>query len=227
MDTKLFLVISITFCITFKDCHAIKLGSFSAEILSALRGDEGSFPQPYFPLSGAAANGQPAATHGSSYNGALEEYQSLFQTSPFIPHFAGTEPLFRFSSQNGRSVPRSRRTAGAGNEEDPSASSLPESAKVFAQQDGDFVVGGTFAVNLPAGDILCGRLLEPAGLWVESMIYAVDVINNRTDILPNHKLGFDIRNDCSNQNRALTVNILNNVAIVVRTIFEIVSKSLF
>ncbi|XP_030838076.1 metabotropic glutamate receptor 3 isoform X3 [Strongylocentrotus purpuratus] len=215
MDTKLFLVISITFCITFKDCHAIKLGSFSAESLSALRGDEGSFPQPYFPVSGAGANGQPVATHGSSsmYNGALEEYQSLFQTSPFIPHFAGTEPLFRFSSQNGRSVPRSRRTAGStGNEEDTSASSLPESAKVFAQQDGDFVVGGTFAVNLPDGDILCGRLLEPAGLWVESMIYAVDVINNRTDILPNHKLGFDIRNDCSNQNRALTeaLNFVEN-----------------
>ncbi|XP_022098731.1 metabotropic glutamate receptor 3-like isoform X2 [Acanthaster planci] len=38
---------------------------------------------------------------------------------------------------------------------------------------------------------------------MEAMMYAVDVLNNSTDILPNVKLGFDIRNDCSDPNKAL------------------------
>ncbi|XP_041482674.1 metabotropic glutamate receptor 3-like isoform X2 [Lytechinus variegatus] len=205
MASKRFLFIIVTFLIHFKDCKSEKLTPSSVQSRSNHRGDEGLYSQPHFPVPGAGAKGQSAATYGSSYmyNNALEEYHSLFQTSPFLPSFLGAETLFRFSSQNGRSLPRIRRTADS--LENPSSTAdLPESAKVFARQVGDFTLGGSFAVNLPAGDILCGRLLEPAGLWVESMIYAVDLINNRTDILPNHKLGFEIRNDCSNQNRVLT-----------------------
>ncbi|XP_038050260.1 metabotropic glutamate receptor 3-like [Patiria miniata] len=76
---------------------------------------------------------------------------------------------------------------------------------VVALQRGDVVLGGMFAVLLPDDEgNPCSKVLHKTGLRMEAMMYAVDVLNNNTDILPDVKLGFEIRNDCSNPNQALT-----------------------
>ncbi|XP_072025418.1 metabotropic glutamate receptor 7-like [Amphiura filiformis] len=38
---------------------------------------------------------------------------------------------------------------------------------------------------------------------IEAMVFAVDEINERFDILPHHTLGFDIRDDCNSEDKAL------------------------
>ena len=68
---------------------------------------------------------------------------------------------------------------------------------------GDFMVGGMFgpyrSVNAPCD----GHLLYHRINYIESMAYAVDVINKRADILPNVSLGYEIRNNCFNEDITL------------------------
>ncbi|XP_033638248.1 metabotropic glutamate receptor 3-like isoform X1 [Asterias rubens] len=78
-------------------------------------------------------------------------------------------------------------------------------SQIFAYKKGDFNIGGMFAVRFPDPKYTdpCSRVLTLTGLRIESMLYAIDFINNSTDILPGVELGFEIRDDCSNKNRAL------------------------
>ena len=80
-------------------------------------------------------------------------------------------------------------------------------SQIFAYKKGDFNIGGMFAVRFPDPKYTdpCSRVLTLTGLRIESMLYAIDFINNSTDILPGVELGFEIRDDCSNKNRALRV----------------------
>ena len=76
----------------------------------------------------------------------------------------------------------------------------------FAYDSGDFILGGMFAVYIPdSNSEPCAKILQRSGMWIESVLYAIDVINNSTDCLPDITLGFEIRDDCSDPNKALEV----------------------
>ena len=123
-------------------------------------------------------------------------------------HTATTNNEFAFSSMGGQSKSRQRRGA-----DDSPDDLLDEErqrnspSQVFAYKKGDFNLGGMFAVRIPDHKDTnpCSKVLKLTGLRIESMLYAIDIINNSTDILPDIKLGFEIRDDCSNKNRALRV----------------------
>ncbi|XP_077983055.1 metabotropic glutamate receptor 3-like [Glandiceps talaboti] len=74
-----------------------------------------------------------------------------------------------------------------------------------AYEPGVVVFGGLFAIHIPGenGRVTCGSIQQLAGLWVESMLYAVQNVNLRDDILPKVKIGYDIKDDCSDPNIAL------------------------
>ncbi|XP_072043150.1 metabotropic glutamate receptor 1-like [Amphiura filiformis] len=64
-------------------------------------------------------------------------------------------------------------------------------------QDGDFIIGGIFPVYLSVQNPCDGSFTENHGVpKVETMTYAISMVNNRTDILPNVQLGYEIRTDC-------------------------------
>ena len=99
-----------------------------------------------------------------------------------------------------------RSIATRGDQEDNSAYLA---AKQFAYGSGDFILGGLFAVHIPdSNSQLCAKVLQRSGMWVESVLYAIDVINNSTDTLAGVHLGFEIRDDCSDPNKALEVRLL-------------------
>ncbi|XP_071949381.1 metabotropic glutamate receptor 3-like isoform X2 [Antedon mediterranea] len=73
-----------------------------------------------------------------------------------------------------------------------------------AYATGDVIIGGLFPVHLTDDDeIQCGKIQIRSGLWTESMIYAIKVVNNNDSVLPSTTLGYDIRDDCSDTSRAL------------------------
>ena len=65
--------------------------------------------------------------------------------------------------------------------------------------DADFVLGGLFPLRaVRPGSIQCGEIRLERGIErMEAMLYAVDVINNSTELLPGLKLGYDLRDTCS------------------------------
>ena len=61
---------------------------------------------------------------------------------------------------------------------------------------GDFMLGGILSPYQSANAPCDGQLLYFRASYIESMAYAVDLINERSDILPNVRLGYEIRNNC-------------------------------
>ncbi|XP_038070536.1 metabotropic glutamate receptor 4-like [Patiria miniata] len=90
---------------------------------------------------------------------------------------------------------------------DRRALAVPALSCVNYARHGDYNLGGMFSVHLdsraPEGDRCSPKLYSFIMYVVESMVFAVDEINNRTDILPNVTLGFDIRDDCLSEDLAL------------------------
>ncbi|XP_022091855.1 metabotropic glutamate receptor 4-like [Acanthaster planci] len=87
------------------------------------------------------------------------------------------------------------------------ARAVPAASCVNYARYGDYNLGGIFSVHLDSrtseGD-RCSPQLYPFIMYVvESMVFAIDEINSRTDILPNVTLGFDIRDDCLSEDLAL------------------------
>lgn len=86
---------------------------------------------------------------------------------------------------------------------------------VSYSKPGDVVIGGLFPVHYMAGPARCtDRQSRWGTLLSEAMIYAVERINRRQDVLPNVTLGYDIRDDCRSDDVALwhalsLVNALN------------------
>ncbi|XP_078383255.1 metabotropic glutamate receptor 3-like [Oculina patagonica] len=79
------------------------------------------------------------------------------------------------------------------------------SASQVAKMDGDVFLGGLFPVHAKGnGSTLCGELNEQVGIHrVEAMLYAIDQVNNNSNLLPNITLGMEIRDDCGTVNTAL------------------------
>ena len=71
---------------------------------------------------------------------------------------------------------------------------------------GDVVFGGLFPIH-SKGDSntqVCGKINSDRGIQrAEAMLFAIDKINNDTDLLPGIKLGADIRDTCSRDTYAL------------------------
>lgn len=67
--------------------------------------------------------------------------------------------------------------------------------------DADFVLGGLFPLrNVMEGTHQCGEIRPERGVErMEAMLYAIDVINNSTKLLPGLKLGYDMRDTCSSE----------------------------
>ena len=68
-------------------------------------------------------------------------------------------------------------------------------------KDADMVFGGLFPIrSVMAGTIQCGDIRPERSVErMEAMLYALDSINNSTDLLPGLKIGFDIRDTCSSE----------------------------
>ena len=75
------------------------------------------------------------------------------------------------------------------------------------RSDKDFVLGGFFPVHFDdpnSGGSQCGPARGEGGLEsAEAMLYALDVINNNPDLLPNLVVGYDIRDTCYIESIAL------------------------
>ncbi len=65
------------------------------------------------------------------------------------------------------------------------------------------LLGGLFAVHSNFDGSVCTGLTEPSVQRVESMAYAINEINSRTDLLPNITLAFRIRDTCGSSRYGL------------------------
>ena len=68
-------------------------------------------------------------------------------------------------------------------------------------KDVDIVLGGLFPIrSVMTGTIQCGDIRPERSVErMEAMLYALDSINNSTDLLPGLKVGFDLRDTCSSE----------------------------
>ncbi|EDV24563.1 uncharacterized protein TRIADDRAFT_11098, partial [Trichoplax adhaerens] len=82
--------------------------------------------------------------------------------------------------------------------------------KSYAFKDGDIILGGLFPIHEFLSDQNCGNIRETeiSLQLMHAMIYAVQSINNRKDLLPGIQLGFQIRDSCSRDTIALKESLL-------------------
>ena len=78
-----------------------------------------------------------------------------------------------------------------------------ESSRVYT--DGDVILGGLFELHFAGYRNHCGEIFTLALGEAETMIFAIDSINNNCSLLPNVTLGYDIRDSC--ESMALTMEI--------------------
>ncbi|CAH1784570.1 unnamed protein product [Owenia fusiformis] len=79
------------------------------------------------------------------------------------------------------------------------------SANIAAKEPGNIILGGLFPVHEKGqGDIHCGKINTNRGIQrLEAMLFTIDEINRRSDILPDVKLGANILDTCSRDTYAL------------------------
>lgn len=71
-------------------------------------------------------------------------------------------------------------------------------------QEGDVLLAGMFSLNRNAPGVVCGGDISYTAIQgSQSMIYKINEINKRRDLLPNITLGFVLLNDCSNDMSAI------------------------
>jgi hypothetical protein len=73
--------------------------------------------------------------------------------------------------------------------------------EILIDKDGDLILGGLFSLHLRGeNENTCGDFENMPGYhFLQSMLYAIDVINNDTKILPNITLGARIYDSCYSQ----------------------------
>lgn len=76
---------------------------------------------------------------------------------------------------------------------------------ITAYKDGDVVLGGLFDLHFAGGDQHCGDLFTMGLGHAESMIFAIESVNQNPNILPNVSIGYDIRDYC--ERTALAMHI--------------------
>ena len=81
--------------------------------------------------------------------------------------------------------------------------------KRVGRTQADAVLGGLFPLHALSNgaDKRYFDLNLGAVTWVEAMIFALDEINNNTDLLKNFTLGFDIRDTCNEVSKALAASL--------------------
>ena len=64
-----------------------------------------------------------------------------------------------------------------------------------------FVLGGLFPISIHSNSVRspCGDLWPATGFEVEAMMYAIDIINSDSALLPGVELGYDIRDTCHSE----------------------------
>ncbi|XP_038059531.1 metabotropic glutamate receptor 8-like [Patiria miniata] len=79
-------------------------------------------------------------------------------------------------------------------------------ARASFNRKGDFYLGGLFDMHSERyGE--CQKI-NPRGVqWMYAMVYAIERINARQDLLPNITLGFQIKDTCANPNVAVTSSL--------------------
>ena len=74
---------------------------------------------------------------------------------------------------------------------------------VRSRENKTFVIGGLFPIHTDSNNPLesrCGDVRQERGLErMEAMLFALDSINNDSDLLPNVELGYDIRDTCNSE----------------------------
>ena len=80
---------------------------------------------------------------------------------------------------------------------------------VRLREDVDFVLGGLFPVHTRGDEgAVCGMIRRERGVErVEAMLYAIDRINSDSSLLPDIKLGFDIRDTCESESIGLDESV--------------------
>ena len=76
-----------------------------------------------------------------------------------------------------------------------------------SRENKDFVFGGLFPIHATdpnSGGGQCGSRLPERGLErMEAMLFALDLINNDTELLAGLKIGYDVRDTCASENIGL------------------------
>ena len=69
------------------------------------------------------------------------------------------------------------------------------------KKEGDVMLGGLFSIRQETSEGHCGEITKRVA-YAYAMIYAIESINNDSNLLPNISLGYDIRNYCANITKA-------------------------
>lgn len=80
---------------------------------------------------------------------------------------------------------------------------IPNRACEIHYKHGDVIIGGIFPIYYTENTPCDGDRRTKRISMVESLTYAVGVVNARPDILANITVGYEIRNDCSNEEISL------------------------
>ena len=81
---------------------------------------------------------------------------------------------------------------------------IPNAGHVTFARSGDVTLGAIFSIHEYITETICGsRLSKWATEMTALLMFAIEAVNKREDLLPNVTIGFDIRDDCNSENMAL------------------------
>ena len=80
-------------------------------------------------------------------------------------------------------------------------------------RQGDVMLGGLFSIHQENSEGHCGKITKRVA-YAEAMIYAIESINNDSNLLPNISLGYDIWDYCANITKAarITYDLLQDTS---------------
>nr|CAH7731843.1 unnamed protein product [Callosobruchus chinensis] len=73
---------------------------------------------------------------------------------------------------------------------------------------GDLILGGLMMVHEREENLVCGPIMPQGGIQaLETMLYTLDIVNSREDILPGISLGAHILDDCDKDTYGLEMAV--------------------